>query len=192
MPLQRILKRWREVIESEVTRLSNLTKQLLLLTSIDSKKDLMGIEHFDVSEQIKTVIRQYQWNFSEKGIMMSYSLPEIFISGDPSLLYSVWENLLTNAIKYNKDNGEIEISLMEYDAYYEITFKDTGIGMDEGAITRIYDRFYRIDTARTRSVEGTGLGLSIVYSIIEMHHGKINVESKKDIGTAFTVSLPKN
>lgn len=185
-------KHYLEVVESEVTRLSNLTKQLLLLSSIDSKKDLMEVKRFDVSEQIKTVIRQFQWNLSEKEVMMSYTLPETYVSGDPSLLYSVWENLLTNAIKYNVENGEIDISLTESDSCFVITFRDTGIGMDEGEVKRIYDRFYRVDSSRTRAVEGTGLGLAIVYSIIEMHHGEIKVESKKERGTAFTIYLPKS
>ncbi|WP_102274960.1 sensor histidine kinase [Cytobacillus massiliigabonensis] len=184
-------KSYLEVVESEVTRLSNLTKQLLLLSSIDSKKDLMDVKHFNLSEQIKTVIRQYQWNLNEKGIVMSYTLPETFVNGDPSLLYSVWENILTNAIKYNIDNGEIDISLTENDTYYVIVFTDTGIGMDEGEIERIYDRFYRGDSSRTRTIEGTGLGLSIVYSIVEMHHGKICVESRKERGTTFTIRLRK-
>lgn len=184
-------KRYLEVVESEVNRLSKLTKQLLLLSSIDSKKDLMETKRFNVSEQIKTVIRQYQWNLSEKGVMMSYTLPDAFVTGDPSLLYSVWENILTNAIKYNVDYGEIDISLTENDTYFVIVFRDTGIGMDEEEIKRMYDRFYRVDSSRTRTVEGTGLGLSIVYSIVEMHHGEINVESKKDKGTTFTISLRK-
>ncbi|TCJ02846.1 sensor histidine kinase [Cytobacillus praedii] len=180
-----------EVVESEVARLSNLTKQLLLLSTIDSKKELMEVKRFDVSEQIKNVIRQYQWNLSEKGLMISYTLPETYVSGDPSLLYSVWENLLTNAIKYNVANGEIDISLTESDLSYVIKFSDTGIGLAGKELERIYDRFYRVDSSRTRTIEGTGLGLSIVYSIIEMHHGEIKVESKKEKGTVFIVCLPK-
>ncbi|MFE8695875.1 sensor histidine kinase [Cytobacillus sp. FJAT-53684] len=180
-----------EVADSEVNRLSNLTKQLLQLSSIDSKKDLMDVKRFDVSEQIKAVVRQYQWNLSEKGIMMSYSLPETYIEGDPSLLYSVWENLLTNAIKYNVENGEIEIKIKEEASTIAISFKDTGIGVGKEELIRLYDRFYRVDSSRTRSVEGTGLGLSIVQSIVEMHKGEINVESQKGAGTIFTIFLQK-
>ncbi len=180
-----------EVVDLEVNRLSNLTKQLLLLSSIDSRRELMDTKRFNISEQIKNLVRQYQWSLSEKGIMMSYSLPEIYVEGDPSLLYSVWDNLLSNAIKYNVQNGEIDINLKETDKEIIISFKDTGIGMEIDVLDRVYDRFYREDSSRTRSIEGTGLGLSIVDSIVTMHKGKVKVKSKKGKGTVFTVLLPK-
>jgi len=181
-----------EAVDSEVNRLSNLTKQLLLLSAIDSKKEIMDTKCFNVSDQIKKLLRQYQWSLSEKGILISYSLPEVFLEGDPSLLHSVWDNLLSNAIKYNNENGEIEISIMETDINVVASFKDTGIGMDKDELERIYDRFYRVDSSRTRVVEGTGLGLSIVESIVELHKGRVDVKSKKGEGTIFSVILPKS
>ncbi|QED48246.1 sensor histidine kinase [Cytobacillus dafuensis] len=184
-------KQYIEIVDSEVSRLSYMTKQLLLLSSIDSKKEMLEPKRFNVSEQIKNVIRQYQWNLSEKGIMISYSLPETYIYGDSFLLYSVWENLLTNAIKYSEEEGEIDINLNDGGAAIEVSFKDQGIGMESEELDRIYDRFYRVDSSRTRSIEGTGLGLSIVQSIIEMHNGEIKVESKKGEGSIFTVIVPK-
>lgn len=179
------------VVDSEVNRLSYLTKQLLLLSSIDSKKDLLDKKMFNISDQIKTVIRQYQWVLSEKGMMVGYTLPEAYYLGDPSLLYSVWENLLSNAIKYSGENSEMDITLKELENRIEVSFKDSGIGLDSAEIERIYDRFYRADTSRTRSVEGTGLGLSIVHSILDMHNGEIKVKSKKGEGSVFIISLPK-
>jgi signal transduction histidine kinase len=123
--------------------------------------------------------------------MLSYSLPETKMTGDPFLLYSVWENLLTNAIKYNVENGSIDIIVTSLNDYIEVQFKDSGIGLESSQIERIYDRFYRADPSRSKAVEGTGLGLSIVQSIVQLHRGKIVVESVKDIGTNFTVILPK-
>lgn len=184
-------KKYFDVVDSEVNRLSYLTKQLLLLSSLDSQKDLLNKKSFSLSEQLKTVIRQYQWILSEKGLMIGYSLPDTYLQGDPSLLYSVWENLLTNAIKYSEENGEIDITLNEQRDWIEISFKDTGIGLNSEELERIYDRFYRADTSRTRTIEGTGLGLSIVQSILEMHNGEIKVESQKGEGSIFTVRLPK-
>ncbi|MED3563548.1 ATP-binding protein, partial [Bacillus xiapuensis] len=113
------------------------------------------------------------------------------INGDVSLLYSVWENLLTNAIKYNYENGNIEIDLNDSGSFVEVTVKDSGIGLEQEQLQRIFDRFYRADTSRTRSVEGTGLGLSIVKSIVDLHHGKIVAESQKGKGTSIKVILPK-
>jgi signal transduction histidine kinase len=178
------------VIHSELNRLSNLSKQLLLLSSIESKKDLMDIKEFDAAEQIKSVIQQYRWRVNEKELMLSHSLPETKMKGDPFLLYSVWENLLTNAIKYNVENGSIDITLTSTHDSIEVQFKDSGIGLAVEQIERIYDRFYRADPSRSKAVEGTGLGLSIVQSIVQMHQGKIVVESGKDSGTTFTVILP--
>ena len=180
-----------QIIHSEITRLSNLSRQLLILSSIESKKDLMETKEFNVAEQIKAVVQQYHWKMSEKDLMLSYSVPDTTISGDPFLLHSVWENLLTNAIKYNVENGRIDIELTSSDDSVEILFKDSGIGMNSEQAERIYDRFYRGDASRTKAVEGTGLGLSIVQTIIQLHHGKITVESEKGIGTSFKVILPK-
>jgi signal transduction histidine kinase len=122
--------------------------------------------------------------------MVSYSLPETKMSGDPFLLYSVWENLLTNAIKYNVENGSIDITLTNTSDSIVVQFKDSGIGLALEQMQRIYDRFYRADPSRSKAVEGTGLGLSIVQSIVQMHQGKIVVDSGKDSGTTFTVNLP--
>ncbi|WHZ03569.1 HAMP domain-containing sensor histidine kinase [Neobacillus sp. YX16] len=180
-----------KVIHSEINRLSNLSKQLLLLSSIESKKELIDVKEFDVAEQIKSVIQQFSWRINERELMLSYSLPETKMTGDPFLLYSVWENLLTNAIKYNVENGSIDIIVTSLNDYIEVQFKDSGIGLESSQIERIYDRFYRADPSRSKAVEGTGLGLSIVQSIVQLHRGKIVVESVKDIGTNFTVILPK-
>jgi len=179
------------VIHSEVNRLSNMTKQLLLLSSIESKRDIMEICTVDVAGQLKSVIHQYQWRILDKGIMMSYSVPDAFVKGDPSLLYSLWENLLTNAIKYNRENGIIDIELTVSEEQIEVVVEDTGAGLETKEMERIFDRFYRADTSRDRSVEGTGLGLSIVKSIVDLHQGKIKVTSQKGKGTTFTVILPK-
>ncbi|WNS73836.1 HAMP domain-containing sensor histidine kinase [Bacillus sp. DTU_2020_1000418_1_SI_GHA_SEK_038] len=184
-------KEYFDVVDSEVNRLSYLTKQLLLLSSLDSQRDLLDKKEFNLSEQLKTVIRQYQWILSEKGLMISYSFPEVYVHGDPSLLYSVWENLLTNAIKYSEENSEIDITLNDQPDSIEVSFKDHGIGLNSKELERIYDRFYRADTSRTRTIEGTGLGLSIVQSILDMHDGEIKVGSKKGEGSMFTVKLPK-
>jgi signal transduction histidine kinase len=178
------------VINSEIDRLSTLTKQLLLLASLDRNEERLKKESFNIGKQIKEVIRNYQWQVSEKGIMLGYSLPDTEISGDPSLLHTVWENLLTNAIKYNKPDGSIEIQIEEREESIFVTFEDTGIGMNEIEKERIFERFYRVDTARSRSVEGTGLGLSIVATIVKLHGGQMLVKSTENEGTAFVVELP--
>ena len=178
------------IINSEIKRLSTLTKQLLLLASLDRNEDIMKKKTFNLGLQLKKLVQNYQWAVSDKEIMLSYSLPDIEIIGDPSLLNTVWDNLLSNAIKYNKQNGSIEISIDKKEETVIVTYEDTGIGMNDTELERIFERFYRADKARTRTIEGTGLGLSIVKTIIDLHSGRINVRSKQNEGTTFIVELP--
>ncbi|AZV44979.1 hypothetical protein BAOM_4399 [Peribacillus asahii] len=178
------------IINGEIRRLSTLTKQLLLLASLDRNEDIMKKESFNVGQHMKELVHHYQWLVGEKGIMLSYSLPDIKITGDPSLLNTVWDNLLSNAIKYNKPNGSIDISIEDKGEFVSVTFEDTGIGMKDTELKRIFDRFYRADIARTRTVEGSGLGLSIVATIVKLHGGHIIVNSEEAVGSTFIVEIP--
>lgn len=180
------------IINGEIQRLSTLTKQLLLLASLDRDEDILKKESFNVGKQMKELIRNYQWQMAEKDITLEFTLPDVEINGDKSLLHTVWDNLLTNAIKYNKVNGSIEISIEEKEKSVLITFEDTGIGLSDNVKERIFDRFYRVDTSRTHSVEGTGLGLSIVAAIVKLHGGLIHVDSIENKGTSFVIELPVN
>ncbi|MBM7620020.1 signal transduction histidine kinase [Bacillus tianshenii] len=178
------------IIQDETNRLSILTKQLLLLASLDRDDSIVKKTPFNVGQQLRDLVRNYQWLVSDKGMMLSYSLPDTEIIGDPSLLHTVWDNLLSNAIKYNKDGGLIDLIIEDKEDRLLITFKDTGMGLSPAEVERIFDRFYRADAARTRTIEGTGLGLSIVAKIVKLHGGRIHVTSKVDEGTSFVVELP--
>ncbi|WP_338452992.1 HAMP domain-containing sensor histidine kinase [Niallia oryzisoli] len=178
------------IINGEIRRLSTLTKQLLLLASLDRNESILQKKQFNLGQQIKELVRNFQWALSEKEIMLSYSIPDIDIVGDPSLLNTVWDNLLSNAIKYNKPNGTIDISIEQKAQTVYVTFKDTGIGLKSTETDRIFDRFYRADKSRSRTIKGTGLGLSIVKTIIDLHAGDIHVTSKENKGTTFIVKLP--
>lgn len=177
-----------EIIDQESKRLSNLTKQLLLLTSLDQKSYPMKRAITKVGTQIKETIRRHQWRMEEKEIEISYHLPSAPILADPELLMTVWDNLLTNAIKYNQNEGSIFIQIAQSDQFTIVTFRDTGIGMSEEQASKIFERFYRVDAARKK--DGTGLGLSIVKHIIELHNGTIEAESEIQKGTTFTIKLP--
>lgn len=184
-------KQYVAIIKNESERLSHLSKQLLMLASLDKEDYFIQKERFSLTDQLKQLIRQYQWKVSKQNMMVSLSCPPLFINGDPTLLYSVWENLFTNAIKYNEPNGTIDIIVKETETTIIVTFTDTGIGLSKAEQQRIFDRFYRVDETRTSQIEGTGLGLSIVQKIIDIHQGTIDVRNASNRGTSFIISLPK-
>lgn len=180
------------IIREETNRLSSLTSQLLLLTSINQISELRERKEFSLTEQIKSLIMNYKWKLEDKEIALQYSLPNTNYRGDPSLLLSVWDNLLSNAIKYNKKGGNIIIVIKEEKENLLVIFQDTGIGLSPVQQKDIFERFYRADTSRTKEVEGTGLGLSIASKIVSLHGGEILVRSVKEKETIFTVKLPKS
>ncbi|MFB9974680.1 HAMP domain-containing histidine kinase [Allobacillus sp. SKP2-8] len=180
------------IINGEISRLSTLTKQLLLLASLDRDEDLMKETTVHIGEQLKELIRNHQWQMDEKNISIGFKLPDVTITADPALLHTVWENLLTNAIKYNRPDGSIELLVEEKPESVRVSFIDSGIGIKADEQAKIFDRFYRVDSARTRLIEGTGLGLSIVQAIVQLHGGTIHINSNENEGTTIDVELPKS
>lgn len=178
-----------ETVDFEIDRLSTMTEQLLVLSSIDHEDYLLRKEPYNLREQLERLIKVYEWKINEKGLMLSHKLQDTEIVADKALMNTVWDNLLSNAVKYNGDAGSIDIEMTRYKAHTVITISDTGEGIDNKSIDKIFDRFYRVDTARTSSIGGTGLGLSIVKKILDLHNGSINVRSNEN-GTTFTVRLP--
>jgi len=177
------------IIETETKRLSNLTKQLLILTSLDQSTRRLKCTSFSLDQQIKSLSRKYLWLIEEEGLELYYKMTPILFYGDEDLLETAWDNLFTNSLKYNKQNGSIQITIKEWEHHITIEFQDSGIGLRESEIPHLFERFYRADSSRTK--EGTGLGLAIVKEIIELHGGEIQVSSELGKGTTFTVSLPK-
>ena len=179
------------IIESETERLSVLTKQLLLLTSLDSLISPMQNIPFSLDKQMKEVIQKYRWLMEEKHIALSLELEEITFIGQAEYTEKIWENLLSNALKYTPDNGMIEVHLRETTDQIIVSFSDSGVGIAKEHIPLLFDRFYRVDEARHDKIEGTGLGLSIVQQAVRLHQGTIEVTSKLHKGTTFTIRLPK-
>lgn len=183
-------KSYTDVITSETNRLSSLTKQLLLLTTLDQLHVLQKKE-FSLTDQLKDCAATYRWQLDKKGISLSLNLEDVKYLGDEAWLVNVWDNLLTNAIKYNKPNGEIQVELIENNQEVTVSISDTGIGIHEEEKEKIFHRFYRADESRTAEIEGTGLGLAIVYDVIKHHGGRIELQSEPGKGSTFIVHLPK-
>ncbi|MDM5186446.1 HAMP domain-containing sensor histidine kinase [Bacillus sp. DX4.1] len=180
-----------KIIESESKRMSSLCKQLLTLASLDKEEKVLQRKTFNLQKQIKDVIFMMEWKWREKDIAIEFDVPSISITGDENLLHQVWTNLFTNSIKFTDSGGTIEFQLEEREDKVVISISDNGLGMEKEEVEKIFERFYKVDTARARNVEGSGLGLSIVKKIIELHQGGISVVSEKGKGTKFQIELPK-
>lgn len=178
------------IINGESDRISAMTNQLLLLSSLDHEDHLLKKKAYDVGRQLRRLIHRYEWKINEDNLMLSHDIRDVVIAGDETLLEAVWDNLLSNAIKYNSEFGEIGIELIEHEDDIEVSFRDTGMGMEEEAKQHIFERFYREDSSRSRKIQGSGLGLSIVQKVVQLHNGTISVQSNGH-GTVFRVVLPK-
>ena len=179
------------IIEAESKRLSKLSGSLLRLSNLESEDCSLNVKPFQIDKQIESVLLMLEPQWSAKHITLDVFLPKIMICGDEDLLNEVLINLIHNAIKFTPENGYIGIHLSGNENEIEIKISDTGIGIAQQDQLRIFERFYKADKSRDRSLGGNGLGLSIVKKIIDMHGGKIKVESEIGRGTEFTVSLPK-
>ncbi|MCR8855027.1 HAMP domain-containing sensor histidine kinase [Lysinibacillus fusiformis] len=176
------------IIELETKRLSTLTKQLLLLTSLDQSTRIVKRERYQLDEQLKESVRKYRWQMEEAQLQITYKMEQVIFNGDAGLLQNVWDNLLTNAIKYNVEGGQIHLDLQQKPASLAILVEDNGIGMTADQLAKVYDRFYRAETSRTK--QGTGLGLAIVKQIVELHGGTVHIESAVNEGTKVYIDLP--
>ncbi|MFC6331034.1 ATP-binding protein [Paenibacillus septentrionalis] len=177
------------IVSDEAKRLSNLTKQLLLITSLDQSGYPVKLSRIRLDQQIKEVIKKHLWSVQDRNLTISYELEEAVLLSDRELLAIVWDNLITNAIKYNQPNGQISITCSNEKDKIIVTFEDTGIGLSEESASQVFDRFYRVDT--TRKKDGTGLGLSIVKEIVSLLNGTLSLDSELGKGTTFTITLMK-
>lgn len=184
-------QKYADIILFHSKRLSTLSKNMLQLTLLDGEDVRLDISEFSLVEQMNRVI-ETQDNFAlSKNIEIEFEIPknDIRIEADESRLEQVWINLVNNAIKYTHQDGVVMIRMKRTSREVEVSIEDTGVGMSQEAISHIFERFYRQD--KSRSVEGNGLGLPIVKRIVDLHHGTIDVDSREDGGSRFTVRLPQ-
>jgi two-component system phosphate regulon sensor histidine kinase PhoR len=178
------------IIENESTRLSRITEDLLKLASLEAEQPKFEPKPYRLDKQIRDLILACEPQWRNKSINMNVSLDELTITADEDLLSQVWINLLHNSIKFTQEAGSIQVTLHHQDYQVIFMISDTGLGISEEDRARIFERFYKADKSRIRSHGGSGLGLSIVKRIVDLHKGTIEVESKVNVGTTFTVSLP--
>ena len=176
----------------EIDRLTGIVTDLLTLTRMDNRNEQLQTETVDMSAMTEETIRLLAQNAEQRHQQLSGSVaPGLTMEGDRSKLNQILYNLTENAIKYTPDGGHIHVSLSEEDGNLIWRVKDDGVGIPEEDQAHIFERFYRVDKARSRETGGTGLGLSIVKQLVNMHGGTITVASKAGNGSEFTVTLPR-
>lgn len=179
-----------ENILEEVQYLSSISRRLLMIHDIDTNNIKYHFEEINLSELIKEIYQDILVLSLEKNIKASVEIDDnITIKGNKELISRLLWNIADNGIKYNNRNGSIAIKLQQVNSQITIKIKDSGIGIPPKDISKIFDRFYRVDKSRSRQLGGSGLGLSICKWIIELHNGKINVESKEYCGSIFTIQF---
>jgi len=186
------LNRILEVMKKHSDRLTALTDDLLTLSRLESAYANLKIEDVRLSELFAGIVRDWGKRFSEKQLRIDVNVAPngSSVSADPTRLQEVLYNLLDNAVKYSHPGGKIRLTATRRNQHVEIAVSDTGIGIPEADIPRIFERFYRADKARSRELGGTGLGLSIVKHISQMHGGRVEAESAVGAGTTIRVILP--
>ena len=181
-----------EVIVGESDRMTKIVQDLLTLSRFDAGSISFDFQQFSFQKAVQDVYnaqrleaKKHRHSFT---LECKGTIPEI--RGDRGRIEQVLTNMLSNAIKYTPDGGRIRMSAGSSGDSVWCTVQDNGIGIPRKDVNRIFERFYRVDKARSRESGGTGLGLSIAYEIVERHGGRIEVESQPEKGTAITVTLP--
>ncbi|WP_022664829.1 two-component system histidine kinase PnpS [Desulfospira joergensenii] len=196
--LQEMLKKDEEtqsflkILEKNVNRMIELINDLLALARLERLQGTgIEFEEHHLSALINGVVNICRTGADKKNIAMEYACPEdLTAMVDPILMEQALINLVDNAVKYSPEKTNVHIEAKGREDMVEIRVRDTGTGMDKEHLPKIFNRFYRVDKARSRHEGGTGLGLAIVKHIVQYHNGRIEVQSKKGMGTTFTISLP--
>ncbi|EAG7448762.1 PAS domain-containing protein [Listeria monocytogenes] len=189
-----LLKKFLTIIKEESDRLHRLIMDILALSRIEQNPVPENVELVEVDEVIEQSARTIFEMATEKNIQVMIpekTIPSVTIETDRDKLQQILINLLSNAINYTPVDGKVEVKLIEQEAEVIIEVTDNGIGIPAKDIDRVFERFYRVDKARSRHSGGTGLGLSIVKHLVENCGGRIEVESQEEVGSTFRVTLPK-
>ena len=184
-------KRFLEIIEIEADRLNGLINDLMELSKIENRAQDINIAEHDISELAQEVVTLLAINATKKNIAVNINIQKpIIVMANKHRLKQLLLNLIDNGIKYNKENGRLDIEISAQGKMLTIAVMDTGEGIAADDIPRLFERFYRVEKSRARELGGTGLGLSIVKHITELYQGSVTVESKKGKGSKFIATMP--
>jgi two-component system phosphate regulon sensor histidine kinase PhoR len=185
--------RFLQTIEKHADRLTFLIEDLLTISKLESGQIIMNLQAVELGSVVSRVMEDLQSRAAEKNIKLRNFLPErTEVKADADRLEQVLFNLVDNAIKYGRNDGSVDVAckIMD-DKFVQLSVRDDGPGIPDDAKERVFERFYRIDRARSREAGGTGLGLSIVKHIVQSHGGEVWVESELGKGSTFCFTLPR-
>lgn len=178
-----------ETIIRETDRLGRISQDLLILSDAESTQPVK--ERFDLGALLREVVGRFQKHAQQSQVTLNLRVsPELMLAASRDQIEQVIVNLVDNAIKYTAEGGSVCVEATREDSKVTLSVSDTGIGIMHQDLPRIFERFYRVDKARSRESGGTGLGLSIVKNIIEAHGGDVRVSSEFNRGSSFTIVLP--
>ena len=186
-------EKYLKIISYESERLEKLTKNLMVLGKLDDKKRLMNMKRFDINHIIRITSATFEGRCTERFSHLELHLAgkELFVRADMDQIQQVLYNLLDNAIKFSQDHSSILLETTEKNGKVFVSVKDHGIGIPKDSLSKIWDRFYKLDASRGKDRKGSGLGLAIVKEIINAHGENLNVISTEGVGTEFIFSLEK-
>ncbi len=186
-------RRFLDDLDAESERLARLIEDLLTLSRLESAEFAPQQQPVELCGLLRDAVESKRLLAERYGVEIRL-VPfagEVYVTGDGGLIKTACANLLDNAVKYNREGGSVEVSLEMGEGEARLSFVDTGIGIPEEDRERVFERFYRVDRARSRETGGTGLGLSIVKHVAELHGGRVELASREGAGSAFTLILPE-
>lgn len=190
---EKMLLSFLEIIYKESNRLQMLIQDLLELSKIEQHGFTVNIMPMGLQDVLIRGAELTGPRLDEKNMSFNVDIErDVQVMGDANRIIQIVTNLITNAITYSPENTIVTIRLKENETYGILEIEDQGIGIEKHEIARVFERFYRVDRARSRNSGGTGLGLAIVKHLVEAHHGRIQVESEVGVGTKMIVMIPKN
>ncbi|SER57241.1 sensor histidine kinase [Salipaludibacillus aurantiacus] len=185
-------KEYLDIIYKETERLSRLSENLLQMASLESDQYPFKPVNYRLDEQVRRAVLATEPLWKKRQLTVELDLEPAEVTADEDLFSQVWVNLLTNAIKYSPKGEIITVTLRKQSSHIQVSIKDNGKGIPEEAFPHLFDKFYKVDKARSSSTDGNGLGLSIVKKILTIHNCGINVFSEKEKGSVFSVEIPFN
>lgn len=184
-------QRFLERIHAEAGNMIELIQNIMELSRLDENKTLDEFEDVDLLKLAQSVILRLKHKAQTKGVTLNVSGSSACVCGVQSILSEVLYNLVDNSIKYNKDNGKVDVKVQDASDEVTVSVSDTGIGIGAADRERVFERFYRADKSHSKEIGGTGLGLSIVKHGVLFHKGRVELESEPGVGTTITFVLPK-